>query len=94
MIDLLSWAVFGLFVGAIARLIVPGRQPIGLLWTMGLGIAGALIGGVIVERVLDLGDDDAFDLGSFIGAVLVATFLVAIAARLVERGERRKPREE
>jgi uncharacterized membrane protein YeaQ/YmgE (transglycosylase-associated protein family) len=44
---ILSWAVFGLIVGLIARFLYPGRQPMGLLGTMGLGIIGSLLGGVI-----------------------------------------------
>ena len=93
MTDLISWVVFGLFVGAVARLVVPGRQPIGILWTLILGIAGSIIGGAIAENVLDIGDDDAFDLGSFVAAVIVTSFLVAIAASLVARGRRREDRE-
>ena len=92
--DFISWIVFGLFVGIVARLIVPGRQRIGVLWTLGLGIAGSVIGGVIAERVLDIGDDDALDFGSFIAAVIVATFLVAIAAQIIERGDRRAEKRE
>lgn len=94
MFDFVSWIAFGLFVGIVARLIVPGRQRIGVLWTLGLGIAGSIVGGVLAENVLDVGDDDALDFGSFVGAVIVATFLVAIAAQLVDRGERRRKREE
>lgn len=94
MFDFISWIVFGLFVGVVARLIVPGRQRIGVLWTLGLGIAGAVIGGVLAERVLDVGDDDALDFGSFVGAVIVATFLVAVAARLIDRGEKGKEKKE
>jgi uncharacterized membrane protein YeaQ/YmgE (transglycosylase-associated protein family) len=44
---ILSWALVGLIVGLIARLLVPGRHPIGFLRTILLGIAGALLGGVI-----------------------------------------------
>jgi len=44
---LIGWAVFGLVVGAIARLIWPGRQPIGCLTTMLLGVAGSVVGGMI-----------------------------------------------
>lgn len=44
---ILSWMLFGLIVGAIARLLYPGRQNIGLLATMILGIVGSLLGGFI-----------------------------------------------
>lgn len=42
---IISWAVFGLIAGAIARLLVPGRQPLGCLGTILLGVTGSLIGG-------------------------------------------------
>jgi uncharacterized membrane protein YeaQ/YmgE (transglycosylase-associated protein family) len=44
---ILGWMVAGLIVGALARLLVPGRQEMGLLMTMVLGIVGALVGGFI-----------------------------------------------
>lgn len=44
---IISWAVFGLIVGLIARFLYPGRQPLGLLGTMLLGIVGSLLGGFI-----------------------------------------------
>lgn len=47
MIPILGWMIAGLIVGALARLLVPGRQVMGILATMLLGIVGALIGGGI-----------------------------------------------
>jgi uncharacterized membrane protein YeaQ/YmgE (transglycosylase-associated protein family) len=44
---ILSWAVFGLVVGVIARFLYPGRQPMSLLATMALGIVGSLLGGFL-----------------------------------------------
>jgi uncharacterized membrane protein YeaQ/YmgE (transglycosylase-associated protein family) len=44
---LITWAVFGLIIGAIARLLYPGRQPMGLAMTMVLGIIGSFLGGFI-----------------------------------------------
>ena len=41
----ISWLISGLLIGAIARLVFPGKQGYGLFPTMGLGIAGALLGG-------------------------------------------------
>ena len=48
---LISLAVFGLIVGAFARLALPGKDPLSLLQTMLVGIAGSLIGGVVVYIV-------------------------------------------
>lgn len=44
---LLIWALFGLVIGAIARLLIPGRQPIGILATILLGVLGSMVGGFI-----------------------------------------------
>jgi uncharacterized membrane protein YeaQ/YmgE (transglycosylase-associated protein family) len=44
---IISWAVFGLIVGAIARMIYPGRQRMSLLMTMVLGIVGSMLGGFV-----------------------------------------------
>lgn len=48
---ILSIAVIGLLIGALARLVIPGRQPIGVLATIAIGIAGSLIGSVIGHAV-------------------------------------------
>jgi uncharacterized membrane protein YeaQ/YmgE (transglycosylase-associated protein family) len=45
--DILVWAIFGLVIGLIARMLYPGRQSMGLFMTMLLGIAGSLVGGFI-----------------------------------------------
>jgi uncharacterized membrane protein YeaQ/YmgE (transglycosylase-associated protein family) len=52
-VNVLSWILFGLVAGAVARLVVRGRQEIGCLATIAIGITGALIGGLIGEIVLD-----------------------------------------
>jgi uncharacterized membrane protein YeaQ/YmgE (transglycosylase-associated protein family) len=47
MIAILSWIVFGLVVGVLAKLVMPGNDPGGLIVTVLLGIAGALVGGFL-----------------------------------------------
>jgi uncharacterized membrane protein YeaQ/YmgE (transglycosylase-associated protein family) len=71
---LLWWALVGLAIGALARLILPGKQQIGLLATAGAGIAAALLGG-IVAHALDLGN-----LLQFVIALAVAAGLIAALA--------------
>ena len=70
-LKLLWWALLGLLIGALARLVLPGRQEIGLLATAGAGIAGALLGG-IVANVLDLGNVLQFLLAVGVAAALIA----------------------
>ena len=71
---LLSWIVLGLIVGALAKWIMPGRDPGGLLVTIGLGIAGAFVGGFI-GTFLGLGTVTGFNPGSVViatgGAILL-----------------------
>ena len=47
LISILSWILFGLIVGVIARLLIPGRDPMGWLATIFLGIVGSFLGGLI-----------------------------------------------
>ena len=86
---ILAWAVWGLFAGAIARLLRKGRQPIGLLWTMILGIAGSLAGGFIASDVLNIADHDDFDFGSFLIAVAGSFVLLVIWEQIDSRRQRR-----
>ena len=84
---ILGWILFGLVVGALAKLVMPGRDPGGILITMLLGIAGALLGG-FAGRAMGLygtGESAGF-LMSFIGAViLLAIYRMMIGRRHVLR---------
>ena len=50
---ILALFIGGLIIGALARLIVPGRQPFGILATAAIGVAGSIIGGLIGRLLLD-----------------------------------------
>ncbi len=71
-LTLLWWALLGLLIGAIARLVLPGRHTIGWLGTVGAGIAGALLGGIVADA-LDLGD-----IAQFIVAIAIAAAVIAV----------------
>jgi uncharacterized membrane protein YeaQ/YmgE (transglycosylase-associated protein family) len=86
---IISWIIWGLFVGAIARLLLPGQQKIGFLWTIALGIAGSIVGGFLATEVIDIADSDEFDFGSFMLAVGTSVLLLAIAGRFLVRGDDR-----
>ncbi len=65
---ILSWIVLGLIVGALAKWLMPGDDPGGLVVTMAIGIAGAAIGGFLASAV-GLGSVSGFDLRSLAIAV-------------------------
>lgn len=77
--SIIGWIIFGLIAGAIARLLVPGRQPMGLLMTMFLGIIGSFAGGLIAWAFTG-GPGEGFQpsgwIMSTIGAVLVLSLYV------------------
>jgi uncharacterized membrane protein YeaQ/YmgE (transglycosylase-associated protein family) len=67
---ILGWILFGLIVGALAKLVMPGRDPGGIIITMLLGIAGAVLGGFIGRSLGWYGEGEAAGfLMSFAGAV-------------------------
>ena len=74
-LDLIGFILFGLFVGVVARLLLPGRQKIGLLRTLFLGVLGSLVGGLVASV---LGTGDVWEL-NFLGALVA---VVAAAALL------------
>ena len=84
MFGILGWIVFGLVVGIIAKLLMPGRDPGGIVVTMALGIVGAVLGGWI-GRVMGLyGPNDAAGfLMSLLGAVLLLVVYRLFARRTV-----------
>jgi uncharacterized membrane protein YeaQ/YmgE (transglycosylase-associated protein family) len=71
---IIGWIIFGLIVGAVAKLLMPGRDPGGWIVTILLGIAGALVGGFVGRAVGWYGPNDA------------AGFLMALVGALVLLG--------
>ena len=75
MMNILSWIIVGLIAGALARLIMPGRDPMGIIATIVLGIIGSLIGGFVSMAIWRNENTSAFQgsglLLSILGAILV-----------------------
>lgn len=81
---MIGFIVFGLVVGAVARLLVPGRQGLSLGMTLVLGLVGSVIGGVVANA---LGTGDIWEL-NFLGAVvaiIAAVFLIVVGERASAR---------
>jgi uncharacterized membrane protein YeaQ/YmgE (transglycosylase-associated protein family) len=70
---IIVWLLIGLVVGAVARLVVPGRQHIGLILTILIGIVAAIVGGILTAALLGAGHTVI----TFIVAVLAAALLVS-----------------
>jgi uncharacterized membrane protein YeaQ/YmgE (transglycosylase-associated protein family) len=83
MMGILSWVVFGLLAGIIARYIMPGKKYMGIFMTIILGIIGALIGGV-VSTALGFGKVDGFNIYSIaiatVGSIIVLFVIHKIRA--------------
>jgi uncharacterized membrane protein YeaQ/YmgE (transglycosylase-associated protein family) len=85
MFGVLGWILFGLVVGALAKLVMPGRDPGGIIITMLLGIVGAVVGGWIGRALGFYGPNEAAGfVMSFIGAVvLLAIYRMVVGRRTV-----------
>ena len=80
---IIGWIIFGLIVGALARLLMPGRQPMGFILTTLLGIAGAFVGGYIGTMLsgqpMEMAEPSGW-IGAILGALLLL-FLYGLMAR-------------
>ena len=75
---ILGWIVLGLIAGAIAKLIMPGDDPGGIIVTMLLGIIGAVIGGFLGSRIFGIGLQTFWNLQTWIVAIIGSLILLAI----------------
>jgi len=82
---ILGWILLGLIAGAIAKAIMPGDDPGGIIVTILIGIAGAVVGGYIAST-LNVGDVDSFfDIGTWVIAIAGALLLLALYRMIAGR---------
>ncbi len=83
---IIGWILLGLLAGVIAKAILPGDDPGGFIITTLIGIAGAVLGGLIA-RALDIGDpiDEFFDISTWLTAIIGSIVLLAIYRVIVGR---------
>ncbi|WP_116051234.1 GlsB/YeaQ/YmgE family stress response membrane protein [Amycolatopsis palatopharyngis] len=81
---MIGFIVAGLIIGALARLIKPGKQQLGILATLLLGLVGSVIGGTLANL---LGTGDIFELNvlGFIFAVIAALLLIGVAEGITQK---------
>lgn len=87
--QILGLIIIGIVIGILARLLLPGRQRIGVGLTIVLGIAGALVGGIVASAI---GEGDIWELnfiGTIVGVVAAAGLIGAADAAGLGRGNRR-----
>jgi uncharacterized membrane protein YeaQ/YmgE (transglycosylase-associated protein family) len=86
MIGTIVGAIFiGLIVGALARLILPGRQNIGVIMTILLGAIGSFIGSWVTYRLISTANQGKFELTAFLVGIIVAVILIAIYVGITGR---------
>ena len=79
--EIIAAIVIGTIAGFLGRALLPGKDSMGFVATVAVGIVGALIG-YFLFRAIGIGDADKFDLGGIIGAI-VGTMIVLLALRMV-----------
>jgi uncharacterized membrane protein YeaQ/YmgE (transglycosylase-associated protein family) len=82
MFSILGWIIFGLIIGALAKLVMPGRDPGGIIVTIVLGIVGALLGGWLGRAIGLYGPNEA---AGFVIALIGALILLGLYRLLVAR---------
>ncbi len=83
---IIGWIILGLLAGVLAKLILPGDQPGGIIVTTLIGVVGALIAG-FVAQALGFGDpiDEFFDISTWVAAIIGAVVLLAIWGAVAAR---------
>jgi uncharacterized membrane protein YeaQ/YmgE (transglycosylase-associated protein family) len=70
--------VLGIVAGYLGRLLMPGRDKMGFIATMLLGLAGSVVGFLVFTELLNIGDNEMFDLGGLLGAIIGVMVLLAL----------------
>ena len=90
--EIIAAIFIGIFAGYLGRLLLPGKDPMGFVQTVAFGIIGALVGYFLFTALLGIGDDDKFDFGGIIGAIIGTMIVLAIWRAVVGRGDSRSTR--
>jgi uncharacterized membrane protein YeaQ/YmgE (transglycosylase-associated protein family) len=86
--EIIAAILIGIVAGYLGRLLLPGRDPMGFVQTVVFGIIGSLIGYFLFTSLLGIGDDDKFDFGGIIGAIIGTMIVLAVWRAVAGRGDR------
>jgi uncharacterized membrane protein YeaQ/YmgE (transglycosylase-associated protein family) len=70
--------VLGIVAGYLGRLLMPGRDKMGFIATVVLGVGGAVVGFLVFTELLNIGDNQMFDLGGLVGAIVGVMILLGL----------------
>ena len=70
--------VLGIVAGYIGRLLMPGKDKMGFIATMLVGLAGSVVGFLVFTELLGIGDNQMFDLGGLVGAIIGVMILLGL----------------
>ena len=87
MLDIIGTIIFGAIIGALARLFMRGKQNIGMIWTIILGILGAIVG-QLLANLLGVGDTEGIDWIRWIISIVCSIIFISIYLAVTRRGER------
>jgi uncharacterized membrane protein YeaQ/YmgE (transglycosylase-associated protein family) len=85
---IIGWIVVGLIVGALAKLIMPGKDPGGIIVTCIIGVVGGLLGGWISSMIFGVGTGGFFDIRTWLIALVGSLILLGIYRLIVGRRSR------
>jgi uncharacterized membrane protein YeaQ/YmgE (transglycosylase-associated protein family) len=86
---IIAFIILGLLAGAIAKAILPGDDPGGIIVTTLIGVAGAILGGLLAAAIFNAHPlDDFFDISTWVTAIIGSIVLLAIYRLVVGRGRR------
>jgi uncharacterized membrane protein YeaQ/YmgE (transglycosylase-associated protein family) len=84
--------ILGIVAGFLGRALMPGKDPMGFVMTILLGLAGAIVGFLIFTELLGIGDDKVFDLGGLIGSIIGVMILLGLYRAFVRNDESVTPK--
>ena len=79
--------ILGIVAGYIGRLLMPGKDKMGFIATMLLGLAGSVVGFLVFTELLSIGDNEMFDLGGLIGAIVGVMLLLLLYRAVLKNKE-------